>query len=240
MNHLRMQCAIIYPLNIPYTLKILSEKLHMLLPLCGNLKAIDIRFVRLISKDSVCLLTTHCKELVEFSFYTSSIDKEAIEELILRPPKRLQSLSMKYLSYNVTGTLLEMVSAQPSVTSHELNSISLFGMVPPSLDALCALSNLLPDILHLGFIMKVDYTAKELGQALAGFKHLVSIHIRRPLFFESSVYPESAGRHQKLITELADLLPNISHIKCFELAFTRSRHGDSKCVTKKTLQMEAK
>ncbi|KAI9286585.1 hypothetical protein BC943DRAFT_321002 [Umbelopsis sp. AD052] len=211
----------------------------MLLPLCGNLKAIDIRFVRLISQDSVRLLATHCKELVEFSFYTSSIDKEAIEELLLRPPKRLQSLSMKYLSYNVTGTLLEMVSTRPSVPSHDLTSISLFGMVPPSLDALCALSNLLPNIQHLGFIMKVDYSAKELGQALAGFKHLESVHIRRPLFFEARIHPENIERYEQLLIELADLLPNVGHIKCFELAFTRSHHGDSKSVTK-TLQMEVK
>lgn len=212
----------------------------MLLPLCSNIKLLDIRFVRLISKDSIRLLSTYCHHLQDFSFYTSSIDKEAIEELILRPPPQLRDLNMKYLSYNVTGTLLEMVSMHTgSSISNKLNSISLFGMVPPSLDALSALSILLPNIRHLGFIMKIEYNAQELSRALASFSHLSSVYIRRPLFSETSLSP-NLEHHEQLICELADLLPNVDTIDCFELCLRRrgSSPGADKCVTK-TLQLHS-
>ncbi|CAM0136633.1 unnamed protein product [Umbelopsis sp. WA50703] len=213
------------------------DKFHMLLPLFNNIKQMDIRFVRVVSRDTVRLLSTHCTQLQEFSFYSSSIDKEAIEELLLRPPPELQALSMKYLSYNVTGTLLEMVNVHRYAAMHnKLQSISLFGMIPPSLDALHALSTILPDIRHLGFIMKVEYNAQELARALVGFKKLSSVYIRRPLFSEinNSKYQEC---HKQLIHDLALLLPEVNTIDCFSLRLTQHKNskGVNECVTK-TLQ----
>jgi hypothetical protein len=225
---------------IPLWVQISADKLHMLLPFFNNIKQLDVRFVRVISRNTIRLLSEHCTQLQEFSFYSSSIDKEAIEELLLRPPPQLQALSMKYLSYNVTGTLLEMVNVHRLAAAHnKLQSISLFGMIPPSLDALQALSTILPNIRHLGFIMKVEYNAQELARALVGFKKLSSVYIRRPLFSEinDSQYQEC---HRQLIHDLAVLLPDVNTIDCFSLRLIQHKNsqGVNECVTK-TLQQGA-